>query len=352
MYIVFAIIIFGLLIAIHEFGHFIAAKACGVRVNEFAIGMGPKILKRQGEETLYSLRLLPIGGFCEMEGEDNDSEDEGSFNKKPIWKRLIILASGSAANFITGVLIVLIIVFSSATGFTGTTLTGFMDGFPLEGEGGLMAGDTIYSIDGERTYYSADIGTIMSLASGDTVDIVVLRDGEKVLLEDLELQLAEYEYDGETVRKYGLLLNPIEANLAEKLQYSGYTTMNYVRMIRLSVSQLISGNAGVSDLSGPVGIVGLMNEVGESSETTAQGLLSVAGLGAFIAVNLAVMNLLPIPALDGGRIFLMAVTWCGEKITRRKFNPKYEGYIHAAGFVLLMGLMVYVMFNDIVKLIT
>ena len=180
MYIILGIIAFGLLIAVHELGHFLAAKACKVKVNEFSIGMGPAIFKKQGRETLYSLRLLPIGGYCAMEGEDDDSADPRSFGKQRRWKKLIILAAGAFMNFLLGFIIVLII-FSQAQAYGSNTVSGLMEGFPDDGEAGLMAGDEIYSINGMRIYYSNDFSTAMARA-GENVDVVVIRDGEKVTL--------------------------------------------------------------------------------------------------------------------------------------------------------------------------
>jgi regulator of sigma E protease len=348
MYIVIAILAFGLLIIIHELGHFLAAKAFNVKVVEFSIGMGPKLFKKQGKETLFSLRALPIGGSCLMEGEDEETPDPRSFTAQARWKRFIILVAGAFANFVAGALIVLILV-SQAAGFYGNTLTGFTDGFAYKGENGLMEGDKIISINGERIYYRNDFATFMELAGDKPVDMIVLRNGEKITLNAFPLK--KTLYPGETDPKYGITFNVIEATLGEKLNYTGYQTMNFIRITRVSLAMLFSGSAGIKDLSGPVGIVSAINDVGQDPETTtAEKLYSVANFCAFIAVTLAVMNLLPIPALDGGRIFFMIVTFFIEKIIRRRVNPKYEGYIHTAGFMLLLGLMAFVMINDVVKL--
>ena len=350
MYIAVAILAFGFLVAIHELGHFTAAKLSGVKVNEFAIGMGPKILKKQGKETLYSLRLLPFGGFCAMEGEDDPSADSRSFTAQKRWKRVVILAAGAFMNLVAGFLIV-VVLHSSATGFAGTTLTDLAEGFPNEGERGLMVGDTILSINGERLYYIDDFQTFMSLSKSGTVDLVIRRGGEKITLNNFPLAPREYMMDGEPVMRYGLTFNEIPASFGEKLKYSCYTTMNYVRLIRVSFAQLFSGAAGIRDLSSPVGIVSIMNDVANDAPTFGAALSRIASLTAFIAVNLAVMNMLPIPALDGGRILFLFITLAIEKITRRKLNPKYEGYINTGAFVLLMGLMAFTLVNDVVKLI-
>ncbi|MBQ6540180.1 MAG: site-2 protease family protein [Oscillospiraceae bacterium] len=348
MYIILAILAFGILIASHELGHFIAAKACGVRVNEFAVGMGPAILKKQGKETKYSLRILPIGGFCAMEGEDEESEDPRAFSSQKPWKRIIILIAGAATNFLMG-LIIVALIFVQYSAFAGNTIAGLAEGFPLEDQ--LHVGDTVYSIDGERIYYAEDFSTFMARSNGESVDMVIIRDGEKLKLDDLPLKLTEYNDNGQTVKRYGISFNVIEANLRDKLEYSWYTATNFVRLVRISLTDLFTGNVGVKDLSGVVGIVNTINDVGEASKTTSDALINIAYLCAFIAVNLAVMNMLPIPALDGGRVFLLIVTVIIEKITGKHIDPKYEGYIHAIGMLLLLALMAFVMYNDIVRLI-
>ncbi len=350
MYIILAIIVFGVLVATHELGHFAAAKACGVRVNEYAIGMGPAIYKKQKGETVYSLRCLPLGGFCAMEGEDGDSDDPRSFQVQPVWKRLIILVAGAAMNFLTG-LIIAVILFSGASAFVTPEIVELADGFPEDGERGLMVGDTIRSINGERVWYSSDFTLLMGRTGGRPVDVVVIRNGEKVKLEGYDLQAREYaDSDGNVTVRYGVSFKVAKAGILDRLRYSVYTACNFVRLVRFSLADLVHGAVGLKDLSGPVGIVSAINDLGHTSSTVAAAISNIAFLCAFIAVNLAVMNLLPIPALDGGRIFLLIVTWVVEKIIRRQINPKYEGYIHAAGLVLLMGLMVVVMFSDVVKL--
>lgn len=351
MYIIIAIIIFGILVASHELGHFFAAKACGVKVLEFAVGMGPTLFKKQGRETLYSLRALPLGGFCSMEGEDDDSDDPRSFGKQKAWKRFIILVAGAAMNFIFGFLLILL-VFSQQESFMTPTITDFMDGCPYQGEYGFMEGDEFYRINGERIYFSSDVSTYLQRGGRDTADIVLIRNGEKIRLEDYPITLVEYPTeDGGTELKYGLYFGVKETGTLARLKYSWYCAMDFVRLVRLSLVDLVRGVVGINEMSGVVGIVGVMNEVGQSSPSFADAMLNIAYLTALIAINLAVMNLLPIPALDGGRVLFLVLTQLIEKITRRRLNPKYEAYINAVGLILLLGLMVFVMFNDILKLI-
>ena len=350
LYILLAILIFGVLIAIHEFGHFTAAKACGVRVEEFAIGMGPVLWKKQKGETQYSLRAVPLGGFCAMTGEDEASSDPRAFTSQPAWKRIIILAAGAFMNFVLG-LVIVFFLFVGAKGFYVPVLTGFMEGCPYESADGLQVGDQFYSIDGHRIYHTDEISTFLS-RGGDDYDLVMIRDGKKVVLKDFHM--VTLEYDGQEKKMFGFYLgNGVEeATLGKKLSHTWDTAMDFSRMVWMSLEQLIGGKVSVKELSGPVGIVDLMAETGEQAETTGDALYSIFYLAAFVAINLAIMNLLPIPALDGGRIFLLLVTWVIEHITRKKLDPKYEGYIHAGGMVLLLGLMAFVMLNDIVRIVT
>lgn len=349
MFIIIAIIAFGILIAVHEFGHFATAKLLGVRVNEFSIGMGPAIFTRQRGETQYSLRLLPLGGFCAMEGEDELTDDPRAFTRKPAISRVIILVAGSFMNFLLGVLVVFFVLWPS-DGFVTSTIDDFFEGCPYEGSDGLMVGDTIKKIDGHRILLNSDFSTYLSRGTGE-YDIVLERDGQLITLEDYPLLPVEYEVDGETVVKYGLYFEVQEATLGLKLDYTWRSSVNFVRLVIMGLSDLVQGAVGLDDLSGPVGIVSLINDVGQESESASDAAANIAYLCAFIAINLAVMNMLPIPALDGGRVFFLIVTTVIEKITRRQIDPKYEGYIHAGGLVLLLGLMAFVMLNDIIKLV-
>ena len=347
LYVILAIVLFGVLIAVHELGHFAAAKACGVKVEEFAIGMGPVLWKKQGGETQYSLRLVPIGGFCAMAGEDESSEDPRAFTNQAAWKRAIILAAGAFMNFLLGLIIVLLL-YANAGAFRAPVLAGFMDGCPYESAAGLQTGDKFYRIDGHRIYMQYNVADFLSRGDG-VHDLVIVRDGKKLALNDFTL--VPLEYEGYDTKMYGFYFGYEEATFGKKIEYSWNTAMEFGRMVWMGLGQLVSGEVGVKDLSGPVGIVDLMAETGEQAESASDALYNILYLGAFIAVNLAVMNLLPIPALDGGRIFLLLVTWGIESVTKKKLNPKYEGYIHGAGMVLLLGLMAFVMLNDIIKII-
>ena len=344
MSIIFAILIFSFLIFIHEFGHFITAKLSGVQVNEFAVFMGPAIWKKQKGETLYSIRCIPIGGYCAMEGEDQDTDNPRSFQKAAWWKRLIILVAGSAMNFIAGILI-MVIVFLPAQQFITPTISNIEQGSLIGGANGLQVGDTFLEVDGEKIYVQSDFSTILSLNPGDVHDIVVERNGERVVLDDFEMKTTLFE--GEETPRYGFSFSVEDATLGSKLEYAWKNTLNAGRIVRLSLQMLFSGQASVSDMTGPVGIVGQMSDMAEASETWVDAILNMLYFGGFIAVNLAMMNLLPIPALDGGRVLALLVTTVIVKITGKPVNPKVEGYIHAVGMILLLGLMAIIMFKDI-----
>lgn len=344
MYILIAILIFGILIAVHEFGHFITAKLCGVRVLEFAIGMGPTLWKKQGKETLYALRLLPIGGFCAME-EDTASSDPRAFTNQNPLKKILILVAGAGMNFLLGFLLV-VAVFLAGHAQT-TEITGFMEGCPYVGETALQAGDEFWKIDEHRIYTASDISTFLS--KSDVHDITVKRDGEKVTLRNFHIEKIEYEDQAQPM--YGFMLQGETKGIVQTIQYAWYQSLYFVRTVWMSLGDLISGTYGIKDLNGVVGIVDLMSDVGKQASTASVAFLNLAYLAAFIAINLAVMNLLPIPALDGGRIFFLLILWPVEKLMKRRIDPKYEGYVHTAGLMLLMVLMVYVMFNDVVRII-
>ena len=349
VYLLLAILIFGFLIFIHELGHFLAAKKLGVQVNEFAICMGPVLWQRTKGETTYSIRAIPIGGFCAMEGEDEESANPRAFNSVAWWRRAVILVSGAFFNFVAGFLMVAVLM-STYSGFTKLEITGFFDNGALE-EQGLQVGDTLYALDGERIYISGDLEMLATRDPSGVYDVTVLRDGEKVVLEDFRLQKGTYELDGQQVYMYGLQFTGVEKTLGSVLQNAWYNCLDFVRLVRMGLQDLISGAVSVNEMNGPIGIMGAMADTGNASPTVGIGILNILYLAAFIAVNLAVMNLLPIPALDGGRLVCLLLTTVAERITRKKINPKYEGYLHAAGMVALLALMVYVTFQDVFRIV-
>lgn len=206
-------------------------------------------------------------------------------------------------------------------------------------------------MDGEKIYLQSDFSLILSVNPGDYHDIVVERNGELVELNDFYLEKHEVTLeDGSVVQMFGIQFSVVDANFANKLEYIWNTAIDWVRTVRLSLQMLLTGKAGLSDMSGPVGIVQQMGQAADSAESTGGAIMNLLYFGAFIAINLAVMNLLPLPALDGGRVVALLLTTAVETVLRRKINPKYEGYIHAAGMILLLALMAIVMFKDIIFL--
>ena len=350
VYILAAILVFGVLIAVHELGHFMAAKACGVRVNEFSIGMGPALWKKQ-KETQYSLRLFPVGGFCAMEGEEEDSDDPAALNNQGFWAKLLIFAAGAAMNFIAGLLIILVL-YADAQAFYVPAVAGFADGCPLESADGLQEGDRLLRIDGEKVYVYSDISLLMGLNKTGAFDLQIERNGEVITLRDFTMERREYtDQNGKTYTGYGLYFGAEEATLGRKLSYSWNNAMDFARLVRLSLQMLVTGQAGVKDLSGPVGIVSTMTQVGEQAATTRAAVENIAYLAALIAVNLAVMNLLPLPALDGGKIFFLVINAVSMQLFKKQIPAKYENYIHFAGLILLLALMAVITFSDVWKLI-
>lgn len=348
VYIIVAVLFFGILVGIHEFGHFAVAKACGIRVEEFSIGMGPAIFKKQKGETLYSIRCIPFGGYCAMTGEDGESEDPRAFVNQKVWKRLLVLVAGSAMNFLLGFVIVFII-YSGAAGYPVPMIASFMEGCPYESEEAFLPGDQILKIDGHRIYSTGDVSQF--LRENTPQDFLIVRDGQKLTLNDFAMQKQTYEGSEEKYFGFRLGYDYLEPTFANHLKASWDQTMEFVRLVWMSLKQLVTGQAKVTDLSGPVGIVDMMAETGESAETKAEAAFNIAYLGAFIAVNLAVMNMLPIPGLDGGRIFLLLAGELFYLVTRRRLDPKYEGYLNAGFLVLILGFMAVVTFSDVWKLI-
>lgn len=347
-YVILAIFLFGILVGIHELGHFLVAKACKVRVEEFALGMGPAIFSKQKGETLYSLRCVPFGGYCAMAGEDEESEDPRAFTNQAAWKRILILVAGSFMNFVLGLAIILLL-YTGAYAFRSAEIVDFAEGCPYESAQGLREGDRFWKIDGQRVRQYYNVSEFLNAGDG-VYDLVVIRDGKKVHLDDFAM--VPILYEGQESKMFGFYMGYEEATLPVKLRNAWDTTMEFSRMVWMGLGELTKGNVQMDDMAGPVGIVDMMAETGANAETTGDALYSIFYFTAFIAVNLAIMNMLPIPALDGGRIFLLFVTAIIEKILRRKLDPKYEGYIHAGGMILLLGLMAMIMFNDIIRIVT
>ncbi len=338
LFILLAILMFGFLIFIHEFGHYTAARIFRVTINEFAIGMGPKLLSRVSPKTgiRYSLRALPIGGYVAMVGEDEESDDPGALCAKPVWQRIIITAAGAAMNLLVGFLVMTILVsFSSALG--GTVVADFFEG-ATSPDYGLQVEDRIVKIDDTRVHTATDlVYTIMHDARG-SVDVTVERDGQTVVLQDV--QFPNFSEAGHVYGDRDFYVYAVEKTPLTVAHQAFWQSANTVQMIWDSLYDLVFGEYTVEDLSGPVGVTQAITEAAE------QGSYNFGFMFVFISVNLGIFNLLPLPALDGGRLFFQLI----ELIFRRPVNRNLEGYIHFAGIMLLMLLMVFVTFQDISKI--
>lgn len=346
MLIVIGIILFELIIFSHEFGHFITAKLSGVKVNEFALGMGPRLLAFKKGETIYSFRLLPIGGFCAMEGEDEESSDSRAFGNKPVWKRIIIVCAGAFMNIVLGLLMMMVLVLQQPV-YSSTVIADFPEKSVTQQS--FRKGDRLLSIDGYQIYNSRDIIFAMSMMQTNSPDVVVERNGEKTDLGSVQF----YTYDdssGQERIALDFYVEPIEKNFFSVISQTFEQTVSVVRVIWASLYGLITGRFGFNALSGPVGIVSAIS--GAASTGLAQSFLSgfnnLLFIMMMITVNLGIVNMLPIPALDGGRFIFLLV----EGIRRKPIPPEYEGRVHAIGYALLMVLMVAITFNDIWRLIT
>ena len=339
--IILAILAFGMLVIVHEFGHFITAKRGGVQVNEFWIGMGPTLLKKEHNGTLYCLKLLPFGGACVMEGEDEDSESEHAFGKASLPRRMLIVAAGALMNFLVGFLIVLAVIQPNGPngGYIVSTIDSVDPASTAAAAGGLQAGDEILEVDGYNILLRSDFEMALSRGMDTTYEVVVRRDGEKVTLPAVVL---EATIEGEDGRKMiGLTFAEQPDSIGMHVNMAVRTSLNYARLVWVSLGMLVSGQVGVDQLSGPVGVASVM------ATTASYSISAFLQLVAFISINLGVMNLLPLPALDGGRLVFLII----EGIRRKPVPAKYEGYIHAAGLMLLLALMVYVTGQDIVRII-
>ena len=350
MSIIFAILMFSVLIFVHELGHFATAKLFGVQVNEFSMFMGPAIWKKQVGETLYAIRLIPFGGYCAMEGEDEDTDNPRSFQKADWWKRIIILAAGSVMNLLTGI-VIYCLLFLPQQQIIEPAIVEFTECCTFNREDGLQLDDVILQIDGEKIYSNSDISTLLSFNATGVHDLVIEREGQTIRFEDFAMTHLHENEDGTTYRHYGFAFGKVvDASFGDRVEYVWNTCLDNIRMVRLSLQMLFTGRAGLQDMSGPVGIVSQMSEIAESSETTMLAFLNLLSVCAFIAINLAVMNLLPIPALDGGRVLGLLLTTVVEAVTGKKPNAKVEGYIHGAGMILLLILMAVIMFKDVFML--
>ena len=338
MSIVIAILLFGFMIFFHELGHFATAKWAGVRVNEFSIGMGPKIISKTVGETDYSLRLLPIGGFVAMEGEDEESEDDRCFMACPVWKRIIITSAGAIMNLILGLAVVFILT-CGQTLLGTTTVAAFFE--TASSSEYLKVNDTILAVNGEKAICDHDIVYSLMRETDNVVSMDVLRDGQEIHLDEVVFNTKDSNGVQSIILDFKIYGD--EPTFFGRIGYSFRWTWSLVKLVWRSLGDIISGDFGIKQLSGPIGVTETISTAVQ--KTDYKGLLLVL---AVITVNLGVFNLLPLPALDGGRIFFMFI----ELFRGKPINQKVEGIIHSVGMCLLMLLMVIVAYNDILRLVT
>ncbi|MDE7399002.1 MAG: site-2 protease family protein [Oscillospiraceae bacterium] len=356
MPIVIAILVFCFIILLHEFGHFIAAKLCGIYVKEFALGMGPVILRKKGKETEYVIRAFPIGGSCSFEGEDGGYSDEDieqnaeevnprAFNRKPVWQRMSVILAGPLMNLILGFIVVIVSLCTSEA-IASTTIAVFQE--QSVSNQYLMENDEILSVEGMTIFSLSDVS--YKLQSSDrkndkgnlVYDFVVRRNGEKITIKDVEFMTMERE-DGSTGVYFDFKVYRLEKNISNIIKEGWREGCSTARLIIMTIIDMLRGKYGINDLSGPIGVGSVISDA--VANYTFSDFMSIVSL---ITINVGVFNLLPIPALDGARFVFLIV----ELIRRKPVKPQVEGTVHFVGFAALMLLMLVVTFNDIVKLFT
>lgn len=350
MSILVAILVFGVVIFIHELGHFLVARACNVKINEFAMGMGPRILKIQKGETVYSLRLFPIGGFVSMEGEDEESNHARSLSRKPVIQRIAISAAGAIMNFILGFIAVVILINLKTGNSEPRVFTSKVAGFTENSQSqqsGLQINDEILKINGKAVLSDIDMTYLLQTDSDGVYTFQVMRNGNKITIENVTLSSRVFP-DGTKGYIIDFRIFGEEMNFLNATSYAIKKTVSFGRMVWMSLGDIISGNFKLNQLSGPVGIVSAIDSVIETDQGKpfSEILYSLLVLIIMITVNLGIFNLLPIPALDGGRIVFLII----EAIRGKPINPEKEGLVHFISFVVLILLLILVTFNDIIKL--
>ncbi len=341
MGIVLAILVFGLIVFVHELGHFLLAKANKIRVDEFSIGMGPRLLSFVKGETRYSLKLLPIGGSCAMGEDDAEDIGEGSFNSKSVWARISVVAAGAIFNFILAFIFAVVIV--GFTGYDKPIISDVVADFPAA-EAGMQAGDRIVKLNNKRIHLWREVTYYNMFHQGEEVEVVYERDGKKyeVTLQPKKSETGSFIMGLEPPKSYE------KANVLTAVQYGVYEVRFWISTTLESLKMLVTGDVGVDQLSGPVGIVNVVDDAYQ--QTKEHGALSVflqmLNIGILLSANLGVMNLLPLPALDGGRLVFLII----EAIRGKRVPPEKEGWVHGIGMILLLALMAFVLFNDIKRL--
>lgn len=337
-----AVLVLGFLIFVHELGHFIFARLFRVKINEFSLGMGPRLVWYDSKKTgiKYSLAMFPLGGFVSMAGENDESDDPNSFDKKPAWQRLIISLAGPFVNILVGLIMMMILTCFINIG--STTVTRFMDrdaGVVSSESSGLMVGDEVVRVDGKRVRFYDELYYEILRSGHEPCDITVIRDGEEITLNDVVFPTQQSS--GQVFGIMDFNVKAADGGFFESIGYAFSKTVLTVRMCVEGIVDLIRGRFTLEGVSGPVGI---SEAIGEAARTDHLSLINLVG---FISINLGIMNLLPIPALDGGRSLLL----CVEMITKKRIPPKIENTINAVALALLLGLSVLIMFKDAFQII-
>lgn len=358
-----ALLVFSAVIAIHEFGHFTVAKLCGIQVNEFSIGMGPVLWKKNHKGTQYSLRALPVGGFVALEGEESPEsqqaeaahtvqeqpapETEASvqptgvpLNEAPVWQRALVMVAGAVMNFVLGFVVLVILIAAQNEPITSKTIYAIQDG-ALCGQTGLQAGDKVLAVNGRRCFVANDILYELVRTQSYSADFTVLRNGQKVHLPRVQFDTWQDE-KGETHMSIGFSVYGLEKTPGNVLREAGNSVLYYGRIVFTSLVDLVRGRESINNLSGPVGIV---SAIGQAASYGWQDLLEMLAL---ITVNLGILNLLPFPALDGGKVVFLVI----EGVTGHAVPEKLQSVLTLATFGLLFGLMLFATYNDILRLIT
>lgn len=346
MSILIAIIIFSLIIIFHEFGHFIVAKKNGIRVEEFCLGLGPTLFGFTKGETKYSLHLLPFGGACVMTGEDGDSDDERAFVNKGVWARVAVVFAGPGFNFLLAFLLSLIMI--ACIGYDEPVVT-YVTEDGAARAAGMEDGDRIISLDGERIFVYREISNYLYLhpqKATKEIKVVYERDGQKY---ETSIQPSYDEEAGRYLLGFQRNGKRSHAGPLKVLAYSLYEVKYWIQITVDSLGMMLQGQVSANDISGPVGIVSTIGDTYQKSAAISYFavFINMLNISILLSANLGVMNLLPIPALDGGRLLFLII----ELIRGKRADPEKEGMVHFAGLMLLLGLMVLVMFHDIVNLL-
>ncbi len=339
---IIAIIIFSVIILFHELGHFLLAKKSGIRVNEFCLGLGPTLFGVQKGETYYSVKLLPFGGACMMEGEDADSEDDAAFGKKSVWARISVVAAGPIFNFIMAFFLAFILI--SCIGVDTPVISGVMKGYSAQ-TAGMQEGDVIVKMNNKSIHFYREVSMYSYFHEGEPVKITYERDGQRYTA-DLTPTLDEES--GRYLLGLTSRTERIKGNVFSNLKNSVYEMNYWIWTTLQSLKMLVTGKVSPNELSGPVGIVKTIGDTYDASRSDGifYVFINMLNFSILLSANLGVMNLLPLPALDGGRLVFLLI----EAVRRKKVDPQKEGMVHFVGIMILMGLMVLIMFNDIRKL--